>query len=78
VGKRGVAEVIEQDAVAVGQHDGVARAGQLLVQVRHLDLGDGLDIGEALLALLQFDRRDHFRFGATARIELVFVEAAHP
>jgi len=78
MGKGRVAEVIEQDAFAVGQHDGVTRAGELLVQVGHLDLGDGLHIGQAFLALLQFDGRDHFRFGAAAGGELVFVETPDP
>jgi hypothetical protein len=54
MGEGGVAEVIEQHAVAVGQHDRIAGTGQLLVQVGHLDLGDGLHIGQPFLALLQF------------------------
>jgi hypothetical protein len=78
MGEGGVAEIVEQHAFAVGQHDRVAGTGQLLVQVRHLDLGDGLHIGQPLLALLQFGRRDDFGLGAGARIEPIFVEASDP
>ena len=56
MGKSRVAKVIEQHAVAVGQDDGIAGTGQLLVQVGHLDLGHGLQVGLAFLALLQVGR----------------------
>jgi len=78
MGKSGVAEVIEQHAFAVGEHDGVAGAGQLLVQVRHLDLGHRLHVGEARLAFLQFDRGDDLGLGAGTGVELVIVQTSDP
>ena len=43
----GLAEKVEQHAVAVGEHDGIAGAGQLLVQIGHFDLGHGAQVGQA-------------------------------
>ena len=51
----GVAEaqvpvIVEQHAVQVGQDDGIARAGELMVQVRHLRIGERDQLQVPLLA----------------------------
>ena len=78
MGKCRIAEVIEQYAVAVGEDDGIAGAGQLLVEVGHFDLGHRLHVGQPILALAQVGGRHHFGIVAGSGIELVFVQTSDP
>jgi hypothetical protein len=78
MGKTRVAEKIQQHAVAVGQHDGVAGPGQLLVQVGHLAFGHCAQVGQVVLAFLQLGMADHFRVDTAVGVEPVIVQAPDP
>ncbi len=74
----GIADNVENDAFGVGeQHQGLG-IGKLLVEVRHLQLGTGDDIGYPLHPLLEFVRPDLIRFGLATRVESEFVDAPDP
>ena len=74
----GIAEIIQQHAVAVGEHDGVIGFGDLLEQGCHLTLCGKQDGDKLFLALQQLLLFDHVEFPGQCRVELVFVRAADP
>ncbi len=50
VTKAQIAVVVEQDAVAVGENDGIAGAGELVIQVRHFGVRERDQLQIAFLA----------------------------
>jgi hypothetical protein len=64
--------VTEQHAVAVGENDRVARAGELVVPVRPLGLCERQPVAGALLA------GQHVRFALGLGVEVVLTQAARP
>ncbi len=73
-----VAVIIEQHAVVVGQDDRVARAGKLMVQVRHLGVGERDELEVRLLAGQPLFARQHERLALRLRVEMVLAQAADP
>src|SRR6185312_15006771 len=70
--------VIQQHAVPVGEDDRVARAGELVVQVRHLGVGEGDQLEVLLLAGQPLLPRQHVGLPLGLGIQLVLGEAAQP
>ena len=66
VGEAGIADIVQQDPVAVRQYDGVARARELLVEIRHLRPRDLEQVTDALLTVAKVGSRDDQGVGRRA------------
>jgi len=68
----------EQHAVAVGQDDRVARAGELAMKMRHLGVGEGQKLEALLLAREQLLVGHDRGLAARVGVEAVFVQTTQP
>src|SRR5882762_10564368 len=73
-----VAVVGEQNAIAIGENDRVTRAGELLVEVRHFDVGERNKLEVLFLAGEEVLARDHYGIRAGVGIQTILVETAQP
>ena len=78
IGKRRIPDVVQQDTLAVRQHDGMPGSGQLLVEVGHFRACDVEQVTDDLLPLPQFGVADDHGLGCHSRIQAVLLVAALP
>src|SRR5690606_1900700 len=76
--KAGFAEMVQQNAVHVRQHDGVIGPRDLLIQHGDFESGGTHHCGETLLASQQFLMVDNVYFAGQDGVELMLTGAAYP
>ena len=71
-------DIHTKDAIAIGENDRVTRAGELLVEVRHFDVGERNKLEVLFLAGQEVLTRNHYRIRTRVGIQAVFVQTAPP